>query len=231
MKGKLIVIEGSDGSGKSTQLELLKAYFESQGLSYKTYKFPNYKSFFGRMIARWLRGEYGDLQSTNPYLISELYAQDRKLMKWKFERWMREGKTILLDRYATSNQAHQCGRLPKSEREKFLRWDIKLEYKINKIPREDIVIYLHVPHETSIKLMQNADRGGRTYTKGTHTDMVEKDVQYLKNAEATYNWLAGKFDHWVKIECADAKGKMRSRDAIHTDIKNALAKRSVIPVQ
>lgn len=229
MKGKLIVIEGIDGSGKSTQLELLKKYYTSEKLSFKSMKFPQYKNtFFGKTIAKFLRGEMGSLKNINPYLISMVYAMDRAEAREKMYKWLNTGKTILLDRYATSNMAHQCGRLPKKERTKYLRWLNELEYSINHIPREDIVIYLHVPYTTAQKLLLGSDRAKRSYAKGKQKDIVEDNLEYLKKAEETYLWLSQKFSHWVKISCVDSKGNMKSRDAVHKEITSVLKKKNLI---
>ncbi len=228
-KGKLIVIEGSDGAGKSTQMNLLLEYFKKIDIPVNTLKFPQHGiSFFGKMVDQFLRGEFGPLSDVNPYLVSVLYAMDRAGEKEKMDKWLNNGEYIVLDRYVPSNLAHQCGRLPKRQRLKFLKWDTELEYTYNKIPQEDIVLYFYVPYQTSIKLMQNKDRHGRAYTKGRNKDIVEKDVAYLKNAVETYKWLVKKFPHWVMINCIDKNGNMKSREAIHDEVKNVLYKKGIL---
>jgi dTMP kinase len=228
-KGKLIVIEGSDGSGKATQLNLLKDFLQSKNHTVEAIDFPRYyDSFYGKMVARFLRGEFGKLQEVNPYLISVIYAQDRAQAREEMENWLKKGIIVLANRYATSNQAHQCGRLPKRERDEFLKWDIELEYEINKIPREDIVIYLNIPYQISLKLMRNKERGERAYTKGKKRDIVERDEIYLKNAEDTYKWLAKKFLHWEMITCVDAKGNLKTKEAIQEEIKKILLRKGIL---
>lgn len=230
-KGKLIVIEGSDGAGKTTQLGLLKAYIDSMGQPVETVDFPRYyDSFYGKMIANFLRGEYGTLETVNPYLISVVYAADRASAAPEMHEWLRLGKIILSNRYATSNMAHQSGRIAPLKRKAFLAWDLELEYEVNKIPKEDIVIFLHVPTQTSLELMKNKDRQGRGYTKNK-TDMVEKDITYLKNSEESYLALVKKFPHWVKIECTDSAGNLRSREDIHEEVKKVLADKGIIDVK
>jgi dTMP kinase len=225
-KGKLIVIEGIDGSGKSTQLELLKKYYTKEKLQFKSMKFPQYtNTFFGKTIAKFLRGEMGSLKQINPYLISLVYAMDRAEAREQMYRWMNKGYSILLDRYATSNMAHQCGRLPKKERKKYLRWIDELEYSINHIPREDIVIYLHMPYQVSQKLLSGTDRAKRSYAKGKQKDIVEENTEYLKKAEDAYLWLADTFSHWVKIDCVDKNGTLKSRETIHEEIVKVLEKK------
>jgi dTMP kinase len=228
-KGKLIVIEGIDGSGKSTQLELLKVYYQENKIPFKSLKFPQYKNtFFGKTIAKFLRGEMGSLKTINPYLISLVYAMDRAEAREMLYRWMNNGKTILLDRYVSSNMAHQCGRLPKKERQKFLRWLDELEYSINHIPREDIVIYLYIPHTTAQILLLGSDRAKRSYAKGKQKDIVEDNTDYLKRAEETYVWLAEHNAHWVTVDCVDKKGNLKSREEIHENIKQVLEKKGII---
>lgn len=213
--GKLIVIEGSDGSGKTTQLELLKKYLENSHTSFESIKFPRYKdSFFGKTIASFLKGELGELSSANPYLLSMVYAMDRADAKTILDEWLQSGKLVVLDRYATSNMAHQYGRLPEEQKEKFLEWIQELEYTVNKIPKEDVVIFLHVPYIVSQKLMENEDREGK--------DIAEDNTEYLQNAEKSYVQLAKKFPHWITIECVDKSGNMRSKEEIHTEIVKVL---------
>jgi dTMP kinase len=219
-RGKLIVIEGNDGSGKATQATLLYEYLQTKKIAVKTIDFPRYTaSFFGKFIARFLQGEFGKLEEINPYLISIVYAQDREEAKEEMEQWLSEGAIVIANRYVPSNLAHQSGRLPKEKRAEFVKWDSELEYKINKIPQEDLTIYLHVPFVVSQKLLA---------TKGKKEDMVEKDTAYLQNSEDAYNGLAKQFSHWETIECVDNKRNMRSIDAIHSDIKKLLAKKRIV---
>lgn len=226
MKGKLIVIEGGDGSGKATQTDLLKKYFASQKVPTKSISFPQYKStFFGKTIARVLRGEIAPLSQINPYLISMVYAMDRVEAREKLYKWLNSGYMVVLDRYVSSNMAHQTGRLPKKEQAKFLKWIEELEYKVNNVPREDIVIYLYVPHKVSQALL--AKRKTDTHLKGKK-DIVEKDTLYLKKAEETYTRLEKKFPHWVRVACIDTTGEMKSREAIHQEILATLRKKHII---
>jgi len=226
-RGKLIVIEGIDSSGKTTHLNLLKDFFKKESIPFKTIDFPRYESFFGAMIARFLRGEFGPLDQVNPYIISVIYALDRKDAKEEIEKWLEEGFVVISNRYATSNMAHQAGRLSQDKRSDYVKWDEELEYKINNIPREDIVIFLDMPVKESKKLMKNKNRV-QVYRQGKKKDMVEKDETYLKNSEQTYRWLSQQFEHWVKVECVDATGKLFSKHEIHEEIKKILAKKGMI---
>lgn len=227
-RGKLIVIEGIDSSGKTTQLELLKKYFTEENIPYKTVDFPQYEtSFYGKMIARFLRGEFGPLEHVSPYIISVIYAQDRGSAKEQMYTWLDEGYHVLSNRYATSSMAHQAGRLSIRERSKFVTWLEDLEYTQTGIPREDIVLYLDVPHHIAQKLMRNANRT-QSYRKGAKKDMVEKNVEYLKQSSDTYTWLAKKFPHWVRIKSTDKVNTMLPREEIHEQIKKILAKKDII---
>ena len=227
MKGKLIVIEGGDGAGKATQLGLLKEYLVKKKLPFATLSFPQYKNtFFGKTIGKFLRGEIGELKEMNPYLLSLVYAMDRAEARDKMYKWLNSGKIVALDRYVSSNMAHQTGRLPQNKRAKFLRWIDELEYTVNNVPREDIVFYLYVPYKVSQKLMADQNRGKNPNLK--ERDIVEKDLEYLKNAEDVYMLLYKKFPHWEKINCVNEKGEMRTREEIHNDIKKILIEKNVL---
>ena len=219
-KGKLLVIEGNDGSGKATQVKLLHDYLASIKVPVKIIDFPRYnESFYGKFIARFLQGEFGKLEQINPYLISIVYAEDREEAKEEIEEWLNKGIIVIANRYVPSNLAHQSGRLPKEKRDAFVQWDLELEYKINKLPREDCTIYLHVPYLVSQKLLA---------VKPKRKDMVEKNSTYLRNSEEAYTTLAKQFSHWETIECVGIDGKMKSIDAIHSDIKKLLAKKGIV---
>lgn len=217
-KGKLIVIEGTDGSGKSTQLKLLKSYLSKSNIPVETISFPRYKkSFHGKTVAKYLRGEFGAMDSVSPYLVSLAYAMDRATAKWEMNKWLREGKVILADRYATSNLAHQAAKLPEKERDKFLKWDFELEYIVNKLPREDIVIYFHIPtDEAKVRI---AKRGKE--------DVHERDFEYLVEVGKMYQKLNKRYKHWVKIN-SEKSGKLRSKGNIHKEVVKVLQKNKII---
>lgn len=227
MNGKLIVIEGIDSSGKTTQLELLKNYFQEMEIPFKVTDFPRYDSFYGEMIGKFLRGEFGPLDEVNPYVISVIYANDRREAREEMQQWLDDGYIILSNRYATSNMAHQVGRVSMKERESFVNWLEEMEYKIHGIPKEDIVLLMDVPYQTAQKLMGNANRE-QTYRQGEKKDIVEKDSVYLEHAQERYLWLADNFKHWIKVQCVDEHLKMLPREEIHEEIKKILAKKKII---
>ena len=219
-KGKLIIIEGNDGSGKTTQLTLLIDYLKKKKTPVKTLDFPRYyDSFFGKFLAAFLRREHGSLENANPYLLTFPYALDRASAGGMIKKWLEKGSFVVCNRYATSNMAHQSGRLPKKERKKYVDWDMEFEYKINKLPREDKVIFLHLPYKFSLKLI--AERGKRDYTNNKNKDMVEANKEYIKNSEEAYLELAKRFPHWITIECI-SKNKLKSKEEIHKEIIKAL---------
>jgi dTMP kinase len=227
MRGRLIVIEGADGAGKATQTGLLLDHLKKNNIQSASITFPQYKhTFFGKTIAAILRGEIGKLETLHPYLLSMVYAMDRVEAKEKLYQWLNRGKIVVMDRYISSNMAHQAGRLPKKDRPKFVKWLEELEYHVNNLPREDIVFYLYVPYMVSQKLMQG--RKDRHYTKGKVKDIVEEDLNYLKNSEEVYLALAKKFPHWVKITCVDEEGELRTREEIHEDIKGILVEKGIL---
>lgn len=220
LPGKFIVIEGSDASGKATQTKLLSEYLDSKKIPFKVIDFPRYNdSFFGKFIKRFLDGEFGTLQEINPYLISIVYAKDREEAKKDIEGWLMNGYLVIANRYVPSNLAHQSGRLPENKREEFIKWNLELEYTVNRIPQEDLVIYLHVPYKISQLFIAKNNR---------KVDIVEKDKIYLKNSEAAFTNLSKKFSHWITIECIDTKGDVRTISDIQEEIKKVLAQKGIV---
>ncbi len=204
-KGKLIVIDGGDGSGKTTQAQLLIEYLKNKGYPVKYYDFPRYySSFHGRLVGRFLSGEFGNLDSVSPYLASLAYALDRASVKEEMEDWLAKGGIIVCNRYVTSNMAHQSARLPQEKREEFIKWIDELEYRQHKMPRPDLVIYLYVPWQISMHLTAKKSNN-RGYVKGF--DIAEKDINHRQEAEKMYLYLAKKQKKWVKIDCT-VEGKI-----------------------
>lgn len=202
-KGKLIIIEGGDGSGKATQAKLLVDFLKSQKIKVKYLDFPRYyTSFHGKTVARFLRGEFGALDRVSPYLISLAYALDRVSVKEEMDEFLSQGGIIVANRYATSNMAHQSARIKNDQEKKsFIDWISELEYKIHKIPREDLVFYLYVPWRIGMDLTTKKD--GRDYLKGKKLDISESDDSHRIEAEKMYLQLAKEYKHWVKINCAE----------------------------
>ena len=229
-KGKLIVIDGTDGSGKGTQTEKLLEYLEKRGIKNKYIDFPRYyTSFHGKMVGRLMAGEFGSKDSASPYLSSLFYALDRLTARDEIIDWLEEGNTIVANRYTTSSLAFQTARVPKADREEFLQWLYEMEYKEHKLPKEDLVIFLYVPVEISQKLLdKKSGTNSRRYIKGKKKDINEADVEYQKEVLKLYLELARKYKHWEVIKCVDSRGKLLSIETVHKKIITTLKKRGVV---
>jgi len=227
VKGRLIVLEGSDGSGKATQSRALVRRLRAKKVPAVRIAFPGYgRSFFGRMVAEYLRGEL--TSKLDPRLAALLYAGDRWEAKAAIERWLREGRMVVCDRYVDSNKAHQAARLKNERaREKFLAWVDRLEYGVFRLPRADYTIFLHMPSETANQLI--ARKGRRAYLRGKRRDIHETDPRHLRNAERIYLKLASTRSgrEGALIECAEA-GRPLSKLEVARRIWNAILQRGLI---
>jgi dTMP kinase len=218
-RGKLIAIEGIDGSGKRTQVELLTNALSTRG--FKTYVtgFPIYDSWFGQMVGEFLNGEYGPLEEVDPHFTALLYAGDRFEAKGHIEAALAAGKIVLADRYIGSNLAHQTARVTFAERPEFVSWIEHLEYEIYGLPRESLVLYLRVPPAEAQKLV--ALKTTRAYTPATH-DLQESNLRHLEDAAEMYDELSRRAN-WVRVECFDgASESMRTPDSIADEILAAV---------
>ncbi len=227
VKGKLIVIDGGDGSGKATQARLLVDYLVKQKQRVKYMDFPQYyHSFYGDLVARFLRGEFGDINQVSPYLASLTYALDRASVKKEMDEFLLRGGFIVSNRYATSNMAHQGVKFKDPVKQKeFLEWVYKLEYKVNKIPKEDIVIYLNVPWSVGKLLMRK--KGERKYLSGMTWDIHEKDNVHQLDSQKMYQKLAESYKHWAIVNCL-ANSHLLPPITIHAKIINILKEKRLI---
>jgi len=225
-RGKFIVLEGIDGSGKRTQLEMLARALSDRGVPCEQVSFPNYSGFFGRIVARFLNGEFGPLEAVDPHFSALLYAGDRFESKPKMEAALASGKTLLADRYIGSNLAHQGARVVPDARSEFLEWLRRLEYHIYALPPEDLVIYLHVPVDEAHRLI--GQKAARDYTN-RRRDLQEADRAHLAGAAEVYYELAHQ-KNWVRIDCMERTGgQMRSPQSIHDEIISVIAERLAVP--
>ncbi len=218
-KGKLIVIDGIDGSGKKTQVSLLAEKMQRVGRSVKTIDFPQYENnLFGKFIGECLTGEHGDFVKLDAKIASVLYAADRFESSEKIRKWLEEGYAVIVDRYVNSNQIHQGGKIKdKKKREEFLKWLDKMEFEIFKIPRPDVIVYLNVPPEISRQLLQNKNANGKKkYLKGKK-DVYENDYNHLLSARQSALDLVKSENNWLNIECVRG-GKMMSPEEISKNI-------------
>jgi dTMP kinase len=225
-QGQFVVFEGSDGSGKAKQVELLSRWLRKHKIPFAVLDFPQYEtSFFGALVGRYLRGEFGELNHVSPYLASLTYAGDRLEVKPKIQRWLSQGKLIIANRYVGSNLAHMSAKLPDGKRAVFIKWLKKLEYKIHQIPREDLVIFLHVPSETGQKLVEKKE--ARNYIGGKKKDIHESNLSFLKESEKQFLSLAGSEPHWVTVECVN-NGQIMPPEKIHQKVVDILKSRGIV---
>ncbi len=211
--GKLIVIEGLDGSGKSTQLELLPEGLKSKGIDCRTVSFPNYDDDSSALVKMYLAGQFGSKpDDVNAFAASCFYACDRYAsFKKDWGNYYGDGGIIVSGRYTTSNAVHQCSKLPESQWESFLSWLYDFEYKKLGIPAPDKVIFLDMPTEVSQKLLDK-----RYTADGGKKDIHECDVDYLNKCRKAALFTAD-YSGWVKISCAK-DGEPRSIEDIAADV-------------
>jgi dTMP kinase len=217
--GKLIAIEGIDGSGKRTQVELLESALTARGHETFVIGFPIYDSWFGAMVGKFLDGGFGPLEEVDPQLTALLYAGDRFEVKEQLVAALAAGKIVLADRYVGSNLAHQAARVAAPARAEFVKWIEHLEYGIYGLPRESAVIYLRVPPLEAQKLVGR--KSTRGYTTATH-DLLEENLRHLEDAAAMYDELA-KRENWIQVECFDLQEQaMRAPQEIASEILTAV---------
>jgi dTMP kinase len=214
-KGKLIVIEGADGSGKATQTKLLVENLKKSHIKVKTIEFPRYyTSFHGEIVARFQRGEFGSIGKVSPYLISLAYALDRLSMRDQINDWLKKGYMVVANRYVTSSIAHQAAKVSPDEREKFVEWLDELEYRVHKMPRENLVIYLYVPWQVGQKL--SSQKNDKAYLNG-NKDISEINRKHMEESEKMYSWLLNHKKNWIKIECMK-NDQMRGKEDIQQEL-------------
>jgi len=221
-RGKFIVIEGIDGSGKRTQIDLLVRALGAKGVAVSQIGFPNYDGFFGKLVAQFLNGEFGALDAVDPHFSALLYAGDRLQAAPGIRRDLEAGRILLADRYIASNLAHQGARVPAEKRVEFLAWLKQLEYEVYALPPEDLVIYLRVNANEAHRLV--GEKGKRSYT-GLRRDLLEADLAHLAVAGEVYDRLAQQ-SNWVTIECQDSgTSALRPPENIHKEIVRAVESR------
>ncbi|MBP6884053.1 MAG: deoxynucleoside kinase [Candidatus Pacebacteria bacterium] len=218
-RGKLIVIDGTDGSGKKTQISLLRKRLTKEGHKVKVIDFPEYyKNFFGAFVGHCLKEQYYNWVNIHPKIASIAYAADRWESKAEIEKWLGQGYVLLSNRYVSANQIHQGGKISNvNKRKEFLKWLDEMEYKVFKIPRPNVTIYLSLPLPTILQLIKERNyKGARAYL-GSKKDVHEKDKNFLKNSVKSGLWLAQIEKGWKKIECTN-KGQLRTFEDIHEEI-------------
>lgn len=211
--GKLIVFEGTDGSGKSTQFELLAKRLEAEQIGFQRLRFPQYEEPSSALIRMYLGGAFGDdPEAVNAYAASTFYAVDRYASYqcvWK--DYYQGGGLVVSDRYTTSNAVHQGSKVPEGERAEFFRWLYDLEYDRMGLPRPDLVVLLDMPVELSEQLMRK-----REQSTGTHADIHERNEDYLKKCRDVA-LHAAKYYGWRTVSCAK-DGAIRGVEDIHEEV-------------
>ena len=211
--GKLIVIEGTDGSGKSTQFKLLTERLEQTAQPFKRLVFPRYSEESSALIRMYLGGQFGSKPSdVNAYAASSFYAVDRYASyKMDWGQWYEDGGVVVSDRYTTSNAVHQASKEPEDKQQEFLHWLYDFEYDKLKLPRPDLTIYLDVPTDFTEKMLR-----GREASTNTTADIHEQDMTYLATCRETGRKAAAYYG-WTVIQCVK-DGAMRSIEDIHEEI-------------
>lgn len=222
MKGKLIIIEsGSDASGKATQSEELLKKLTADGYNVRKVEYPNYKSESSTLVKMYLRGDFGKhADDVDAYIASTFFTADRYAsFKTEWEEFYRSGGIVIADRYTTSNMVHQASKMEIEERDKYLDWLEDYEYNLFKIPRPDEVIFLNVPVDYSIKLMENRKN---KFTGEDEKDIHESDKNYLRKTYNNSLYIADKYN-WKRVECVKDE-QLRTIEDISDEIYEIVKK-------
>ncbi len=218
-KGKLIVIDGTDGSGKATQVALLVKRLKKDRYTVKTVDFPEYyKNFFGKFIGHCLSEQYYNFVKVHPKIASVLYAADRSESKKEMEDWLKRGYVVIANRYVSANQIHQGGKIKnEAKRRAFIKWLDEMEYKVFKIPKPDVVFYLNLPITIVKKLIKERNKKDPRAYLGKKQDVHEKDFNFLENSRKSALWLAKTQKYYRQVDCAK-NDKLRNIEDIHEEI-------------
>lgn len=224
-KGKLIVIDGTDGSGKATQVDLLMKRLKKDGHTVKMVDFPDYyENFFGKFIGHCLSEQYYNFVNIHPKIASVLYAADRFESKDKIDTWLQKGYIVVANRYVSANQIHQGGKIKNTKkREEFIKWLDDMEYGVFKIPKPNVVFYLSLPISISKRLMAERNKKDTRAYLGKKQDVHEKDSNFLENSRASALWLAKTQKNYVQIDCSK-KNDLRTREDIHEELYEKVKK-------
>ncbi len=210
-KGKLIVIDGIDGSGKTTQINLLSQYLNEKNIPYEIISFPRYEeNLYGKLIRRYLEGEFGNINQVNPYLMALAYAGDRVLAVPLIKSWLNSGKVVIANRYVSFSKAHLSANLPEGQREEFMEWIDKLEYQANGLPKPDLTILLSVDAKI-----------GQKNVEGKHKDIHEQDIKHLEQAAQIYLELAKAEPNWKVVDCMVGK-KLKNKEEIYKSVSSLI---------
>lgn len=231
---RFIVFEGLDGAGKSTQIELLTGYLERKGIRRHFIHFPQtdameHSPIYGQMVADFLKGDYGDINQVNPYLVALLYAGDRKNAAPRIQQWLDNGDFVVLDRYVYSNMAFQGAKFKDPEKKQALiRWIRQLEYGYHGIPEPELSIFLRMPfHHVEKKLTDAREGADRDYLDGK-ADIHESSLDFQGKVEQEYLSLVEKNDDFQLVDCFDSNGATLSPQEIHQKVTQLLARSGLL---
>jgi dTMP kinase len=226
IKSKFFAVEGLDGAGKSTQIALLTDYFNARGIETRFVHFPrSQEGVFGDLIAKFLRGEFGDVKQVHPQLVALLFAEDRKAFAKTINEWQQSGHVVLVDRYVLSNIAFQCAKLiAENEKQELREWINMFEYEHNQIPKPDLSFYLDVPFAFTEKALTERRSGEeRKYLNGKD-DIHEKDFSLQLAVKHEYDVLVNTDNTITKITCYNDDKQMKSIADIHAEIISNIEK-------
>jgi dTMP kinase len=226
----LIVIEGLDGSGKSTQMELLRKYLDNHGIGFEYLHFPRVdQGIFGTLVSRFLRGDLGKIDQVDPYLIGLIYAGDRNDAKELVNEWTRQGKLVIIDRYVYSNMAFQGAKLTnRHEKLKLREWLDQLEFNYYRIPKPELSIFLDVPFSFTTQSLTNQRSGDdRQYLEGKQ-DIHEADLDFQEKVRQEYLDLIKSEPGFELVECFDSDCKMLAPADIFGKIIGCLAEHGIV---
>ncbi len=222
----LIVLEGLDGAGKSTQLKMVTSYFSSLGRKVDYLHFPRYTApIYGELIAKFLRGDFGAIDQVHPQLVALLFAEDRRDAASLIRSWTNQGHVVVLDRYVYSNIAFQCAKLAAPEEAAALRdWILDLEFGRYGIPRPTLNLFLDVPITFVDAKLKNSRKGGdRSYLAGK-ADIHEADIAFQVRVRDLYREQCGLDDSFLRIDCGDSAGNMLPAADIFRRIRSEIDK-------
>lgn len=222
--GKLIVLEGVDASGKTTQITQLLSWLTLRGLSISLFDFPRINGpGFGEIIARFLRGEFGPVESVSPFLIGAVFAADRLSAKSDINAALNSRDAVIVDRYVYSNIAFQCAKVRDRQAKEDLKdWLIKTEFGINALPSPDLVIYLRVPNDFVRQTVSTRHLSDRAYLKGTQ-DIHEQSLALQTNVAIEYEALLVSEPAFRVVDCVDSCGQMKSPSDISRQLNGLVA--------
>ena len=217
----LIVLEGLDGAGKSTQVALLRQLFAERGVESRYVHFPRFDApVYGELIARFLRGEFGGVEAVDPYLVALLFAGDRAEAAPQIREWLAAGDAVIFDRYVYSNIAYQCAKLPEGEpRRRLARWILSLEFEHNRLPRPDLSLFLDVPFAFTEERLRSAREGDdRAYLHGAAV-IHESSLALQRTVRDVYLEAAAGDATLRIVDCGDGEGRMASPETIARRIR------------